>query len=364
MQVSDASPRPASPLVAFSPYSPLASASSSSPSEIALLSEPLAARALRTLSPLTPVSPAVGRSATALMAFSGMSHCSPLVRPSAPALPRASSALPTDAPALRALSSLSLADGSVLQSGPAQRAPSSLSSVGAVPGSPDARRALRSVGGWTGFKTPPSVALAHMPSPPQTEANSPSSGPTFTPAQAQLLSDSAACDLVQLLELVLPDLTPSPPLAQSDALTDSSDQTWTPACSQLLSAAKLSGCGQTAASAGLLLTGGTSSRLRRSPGPAADSPSPACRVLSSSPAASSAASQPRITVRQTKKQQVGSCHAALPAADMLPVVCCHDIIPSFHSHCGMLCVHMLCLEHGTCLLHNDPCAYAMHESTQ
>ncbi|KAL0020183.1 hypothetical protein WJX79_004686 [Trebouxia sp. C0005] len=59
-QVSDASPRPASPLVAFSPYSPLAAAHSASPSEAAsltidklahlTLSELLGARAVGTLS--------------------------------------------------------------------------------------------------------------------------------------------------------------------------------------------------------------------------------------------------------------------------------------------------------------------------
>jgi len=157
-------------------------------------------------------------------------------------------------------------------------------------------------------------------------------------------------------------LTPPPPLAQSDALTDSSEQTWTPACSQLLSAAKLSECGQTAAS-GLLLTGGTSSRLHRSPGPATNSPSPARHVLSSSPAASSAASQPRIAVRQTKKQQVGSCHAALPAAELLPVVCCHGIIHSFLP----LLWHVVCLHalHGVCLHAFYTLLHAhIHEYTQ
>ncbi|KAL0020177.1 hypothetical protein WJX79_002775 [Trebouxia sp. C0005] len=181
-QVSDANPRPASPLVAFSTYSPLALAHSTSPSEAAslttdilthvTLSEPLGARALGMLSPLTPVSPAVGLSATALTALSGMSHCSPLVRPSAPALRAlpsitpASSALHACAPASRALFSLSLADGSVLQSAPALKAPSSLSSVGAVPDSPDTRRTLSSGGEHTRLQTP--IALAHMPSPLQT----------------------------------------------------------------------------------------------------------------------------------------------------------------------------------------------------
>ncbi len=323
VQVCDVSPRPASLLLAFSPHSPLAPVNSTSPSGAASLfsdesthvtfSEPLAAHALGSLSPLSPVSPAVGLSTAALMALSGKSQRSPLVLPSAPALRAlpsvspASSALPTNAPALRALSSLSLADGSVLQSGPAQRAPSSLSSEGAVPGSPEVRRAFSSVGERTGLKTPPSVALDHMPSPPQTEATPPSF--SFTPAEPQLLSDSAARDLVQLLELVLPDLTPPPPLPQSDALTDSTDQTHA--------------YGQTAASAGLLLTGGASSRLRRSPGPATSSPRPARLVLSSSPAASSATLQPRMPVRQTKKHQVGSCYVALSAAEMLPVVFCH-----------------------------------------
>ena len=358
MQVCDASPRPAFPLVAFSPYSPLASANSTSPSEAAslsigkltqvTLSELLGARALGTLSPLTPVSPAVGLSATALMALSSMSHCSPLVRPSAPALRAlpsvspASSALHASAPALRALSSLSLADRSVLQSAPALRALSSLNSVGAVPGSPDSRRALSSVGEWTGFQTPPSNALAHMPSPPQTEATTPSSGPTFNPAEPQLLSSSAATDSVQSLELVPSDVTPPPPLVQSDALTDSPEQIWTPACSQMLSAAKPSESGQPAASAGLLLTGGTSSRLRPSPGPATNSPSPARLVLSSSPVASIAASQPRVPVRQTKKQKVGSCHVVSSAAEMLPVVCCHGIIPSFSQPLWhVVCLHAL-----------------------
>ncbi|KAA6419935.1 MAG: hypothetical protein FRX49_10125 [Trebouxia sp. A1-2] len=316
-QVSDANPRPASPLVAFSTYSPLALAHSTSPSEAAslttdilthvTLSEPLGARALGMLSPLTPVSPAVGLSATALTALSGMSHCSPLVRPSAPALRAlpsitpASSALHACAPASRALFSLSLADGSVLQSAPALKAPSSLSSVGAVPDSPDTRRTLSSGGEHTRLQTP--IALAHMPSPLQTAGPTASLGPTFTPAGSQLLPNSAPRDFVQNPELVPSDSTPPPPLVQSDALTDSTDQIWTPACSQLLSAARLSECGQIAASAGLLLTGGTSSRLRRSPGPATNSPSPACSVLSFSPVANSAASQPRIPVRQTKKQQ-------------------------------------------------------------
>ncbi|DBB04293.1 TPA: hypothetical protein ACH3X1_012790 [Trebouxia sp. C0004] len=286
-KVSDASPRPASPLVAFSPYSLLAWANSTSPSEAASLSrptlthvplsEPLGVHALGTLSSLIPVSPAVGLSATALTALSSMSHCSPLVRPSAPALRAvpsaspASSALHASAPALRALSSLSLADGSVLQSAPALRALSSLNSVRAVPGSPDARRALSSVGEWTGFQTPPSVALAHMPSPLQTKATTPSSSPCSNPAETQLLSNSAAHDFVRSLELVLSDLTLLPPL--------------------------------TGASAGLLLTGGTSSSLRCSSGPATDSPSPARVALSSSPVASLAASQPRIPVKQTKKQK-------------------------------------------------------------
>ncbi|KAL0050731.1 hypothetical protein WJX82_005996 [Trebouxia sp. C0006] len=300
-KVCDVSPRPASLLLAFSPHSPLAPVNSTSgaaslfsdESTHVTFSEPLAAHALGSLSPLSPVSPAVGLSTAALMALSGKSQRSPLVLPSAPALRAlpsvspASSALPTNAPALRALSSLSLADGSVLQSGPAQRAPSSLSSEGAVPGSPEVRRAFSSVGERTGLKTPPSVALDHMPSPPQTEATPPSF--SFTPAEPQLLSDSAARDLVQLLELVLPDLTSPPPLPQSDALTDSTDQTHA--------------YGQTAASAGLLLTGGASSRLRRSPGPATSSPRPARLVLSSSPAASSATLQPRMPVRQTKKHQ-------------------------------------------------------------
>ncbi len=302
---------------------------------------------------LTPVSPAVGLSATALLALSGMGRGSPLVRPSAPALrplpsvSPASSALHASAPALRALSSLSLADGPVLQSAPALRALSSLSSVGAVAGSPDARRALSSVEEWTGFQTRPSNALAHLPSPPQTEATPPSSGPSFTPAQAQLLSNSAAPDFEQSLELVPSSSTPPPPLVQSDALTDSPEQMWTPACSPLLSAAKLSEGGQTAASAGLLLTGGASSRLRRSPGPAANGPSPARIVLSSSPVAGLAASQPRMPVRQTKKQQVGSCHVALSAAEMLPVVCCHSIIPSFPQPLWpVVCLHAL---HGVWL---------------
>ena len=337
VQVCDASPRPASPPITFSPYSPLALASispceaaalSSAKSTHVPLSESLGAHALGPHSPLTPVSPAVGLCATALMALSGMSHCSPLVRPSTPTLPcvsPASSALHASAAALRALSSLSLSDGPVLQGAPALRAHSSLSSVGAMPGSPDARRALSPVGGWTGFKTTPSVALVHTPSPPQTEATPASYSPSFTPSQ--LLSDSAARDLVQHLELVLPDLTLPPPAVQSDALAASTDQT--PACSQLLSAAKLSESGQTAASAGLLLTRGTSARLLRSPGPAANSPSPARLNLLSSPVASLAASQPRVPVRQTKKQQVGSCHVALSAADMSPVVYCLDIIHTF-----------------------------------
>ena len=348
VQVCDASPRPASPPITFSPYSPLALASmspalSSAKSTHVPLSEPLGAYALGPLSPLTPVSPAVGLCATALMALSGMSHCSPLVRPSAPALRAlpcvspASAALHASAAALRALSSLSLSDGPVLQGAPALRAHSSLSSEGAMPGSPDARRALTPVGGWTGFKTTPSVALVYTPSPPQTEATPASSSPSFTPSQAQLLSDSAARDLVQHLELVLPDLTLPPPAVQSDALAASTDQT--PACSQLLSAAKLSESGQTAASAGLLLTRGTSARLLRSPGPAANSPSPARPDLLSSPVASLAASQPKVPVRQTKKQQVGSCHVALSAADMSPVVCCLDIIHTFLQ----LLWHVVCL---------------------
>ncbi|KAA6419968.1 MAG: hypothetical protein FRX49_10158 [Trebouxia sp. A1-2] len=289
-QVSDASPRPASPLVAFSPCSPLALAHSTSPSEAAFLttdkwghvtlSEPLGAHALGMLSPLTPVSPAVGLSATALMALSGMSHCSPLVRPSTPALRAlssitpASSALHASAPAPRALFSLSLADGSVLQSAPALKAPFSLSSVvGAVPDSPDARRTLSSGGEHTRLQTP--IALAHMPSPLQTAGPTASLGPTFTPAEPQLLPNSAPRDFVQNPELVPSNSTPPPPPVQSDALKDSSNQIWTPARSQLLSAARLSECGQIAASAGLLLTGGTSSRLRRSPGPATNSPTPA-----------------------------------------------------------------------------------------
>ncbi|DBA83444.1 TPA: hypothetical protein ACH3X2_006380 [Trebouxia sp. C0005] len=317
-QVSDASPRPASPLVAFSPCSPLALAHSTSPSEAAFLttdkwghvtlSEPLGAHALGMLSPLTPVSPAVGLSATALMALSGMSHCSPLVRPSTPALRAlssitpASSALHASAPAPRALFSLSLADGSVLQSAPALKAPFSLSSVvGAVPDSPDARRTLSSGGEHTRLQTP--IALAHMPSPLQTAGPTASLGPTFTPAEPQLLPNSAPRDFVQNPELVPSNSTPPPPPVQSDALKDSSNQIWTPARSQLLSAARLSECGQIAASAGLLLTGGTSSRLRRSPGPATNSPTPARSVLSFSSVANFAASQPRIPVRQTKKQQ-------------------------------------------------------------
>ncbi|DBA83443.1 TPA: hypothetical protein ACH3X2_006379 [Trebouxia sp. C0005] len=163
----------------------------------------------------------------------------------------------------------------------------------------DARRAISSVGEWTGFKTAPSIALAHLPSPLQTEATTPSS----SPAEAQLLSSSAPHDFAQSSELVPLDLIPPPPLVQSDALTDSTVQIWTPARSQQLSAAKLSECGQIAASAGLLLTGGTSSRLRRRPGPATNSPSPACSVLSFSPIAGFAASQLRISVRETKKQQ-------------------------------------------------------------
>ena len=189
----------------------------------------------------------------------------------------------------------------------------------------DARRAISSVGEWTGFKTAPSIALAHLPSPLQTEATTPSS----SPAEAQLLSSSAPHDFAQSSELVPLDLIPPPPLVQSDALTDSTVQIWTPARSQQLSAAKLSECGQIAASAGLLLTGGTSSRLRRRPGPATNSPSPACSVLSFSPIAGFAASQLRISVRETKKQQVGSCHVALSAAELLPFVCCHNIRQSF-----------------------------------
>ncbi|DBA77011.1 TPA: hypothetical protein ACH3X1_009601 [Trebouxia sp. C0004] len=317
-KVSDASPRPASPLVAFSPYSLLAFANSTSPPEAASLSsdnwthvtpsELPGAHALGSLSPLTPVSPAVGLSPTALMAPSSMTHCSPLVRPSAPslrALPSVSpaSSLHASAPALRALSSLSFADRSVLQSAPALRALSSLNSAGAVPGSPHARRKLSSVGGWTGFQTPPSIALTHMPSPLQTEATTPSSGPSFNPAEAQLLSSAVAHALVQSQELVLPDLNPPPPLIQSDALIDSTNQIWTSACSRLLSAAQLNGCGPTGASAGLSLTGGTSSSLRCSPGSATNRPSPARPVLSSSPVASLAAPKPGIPVRQTKKQK-------------------------------------------------------------
>ena len=368
MQVSDASPRPASPLVAFLHNSPLGSANSTASFQAVSLSmDMLSVPALGTLS---PVSPAMGLSATALVALS--SHSSSVVRPSAPALKAlpsispASSALHASAPALRALFSPCLADWSVLQSAPALRALSSLNSVGAVSESPAARPAVRSVGEWTGFQTPPSIALAHMPSPLQAEPTTPSPGATVTPAKAQLLSHSAARDFVQSLELVLPDLSPPPPLVQSDDLTHFTDQTRRPACSQVLSAAKLSESCQTAASAGLLLTGGTSSGLRRSPGPATDSPSPARLVLSSSPVAGLATSKPRIPVRQTKKQKVGSCHVAL-----LLLRCCQLCVAmtsylAFYRHCSILCVYMpaaYCVVTG--LLHNHPCAYTrMMCSTQ
>ena len=361
MQVSDASPRPASPLVAFSPCSPLALAHSTSPSEAAFLttdkwghvtlSEPLGAHALGMLSPLTPVSPAVGLSATALMALSGMSHCSPLVRPSTPALRAlssitpASSALHASAPAPRALFSLSLADGSVLQSAPALKAPFSLSSVvGAVPDSPDARRTLSSGGEHTRLQTP--IALAHMPSPLQTAGPTASLGPTFTPAGSQLLPNSAPRDFVQNPELVPSDSTPPPPLVQSDALTDSTDQIWTPACSQLLSAARLSECGQIAASAGLLLTGGTSSRLRRSPGPATNSPTPARSVCHSA----------LLLILQPHSRGFlsGRPRSSRWAHVMWPCLllrCCQLCVAmtsylGFYSHCCMLSVYTPCMEYG------------------